>query len=397
MASAGGYDTPMLYTARHIGMGGTAVGYVRDPSALFHNPAGLAHTQGLTLMGNFSPLFANVQGSPTDQQRGIDSELVFAPNFLLGASYRINDWLVAGLGIFPVASAGATYEYETFGVLLEDKTRLFFLEVTPGVAVSLPENVRLGLSYRVTYVSLERRQGPKAGGNQGLDFELTGINWFSFRAGAQWTPVEGLELGVSYRHRTRTKVDADEGNVFGLAMDRIETNFVLPGRLAFGTRGQVGALGLAMDLEYGLNSQNGREPVTATGAQTGTQSLNNVFDWQDALTLRLGAEYGIPLQGEEGDMHLKTRVGYVFDGTTANPQYPTAFGTPPAVTQVLTLGLGLDWGAISTNVAYAYRFGGTTVTEEDLAGGDSCAFCGAAGDYFIDVHGVYVDLSFELN
>src|SRR5689334_25443807 len=28
LARAGGYDTPMLYTARHMGMGGTAIGYV---------------------------------------------------------------------------------------------------------------------------------------------------------------------------------------------------------------------------------------------------------------------------------------------------------------------------------------------------------------------------------
>ena len=28
LASAAGYDTPMLYTARHMGMGGTAIGYV---------------------------------------------------------------------------------------------------------------------------------------------------------------------------------------------------------------------------------------------------------------------------------------------------------------------------------------------------------------------------------
>ena len=41
-AWAGGYDTPMLYSARHMGMGGTAISGVNDASALFHNPAGMA-------------------------------------------------------------------------------------------------------------------------------------------------------------------------------------------------------------------------------------------------------------------------------------------------------------------------------------------------------------------
>ena len=31
-ARAGGYDTPMLYSARHMGMGGTAIGFV----SLYH-------------------------------------------------------------------------------------------------------------------------------------------------------------------------------------------------------------------------------------------------------------------------------------------------------------------------------------------------------------------------
>src|SRR5688572_4305347 len=52
-ARAGGYDTPMLYSARHIGMGGTAIGYVSDPSALFHNPAGLAQTGRFSVLGDF--------------------------------------------------------------------------------------------------------------------------------------------------------------------------------------------------------------------------------------------------------------------------------------------------------------------------------------------------------
>ena len=47
---AAGYDTPMLYSARHMGMGGAAIGSVDDPSALFHNPAGLARVRGGAVM-----------------------------------------------------------------------------------------------------------------------------------------------------------------------------------------------------------------------------------------------------------------------------------------------------------------------------------------------------------
>ena len=53
-AFAGGYDTPMLYTARHMGMGGAAQAYVDDPSAMFHNPAGLMGTDRLSITADFS-------------------------------------------------------------------------------------------------------------------------------------------------------------------------------------------------------------------------------------------------------------------------------------------------------------------------------------------------------
>ena len=55
-ASAGGFDTPMLYSAEHMGMGGVAVSFVDDPSALFHNPAGLARAPRLSVLADFSGL-----------------------------------------------------------------------------------------------------------------------------------------------------------------------------------------------------------------------------------------------------------------------------------------------------------------------------------------------------
>src|SRR5436190_18218987 len=86
VARAGGYDTPMLYSARHMGMGGTAIGYVDDPSALFHNPAGLGHTRTLGLIADFSLLLAKVLSSPTmvSTSKDIDSNQTVAPLFLLG-------------------------------------------------------------------------------------------------------------------------------------------------------------------------------------------------------------------------------------------------------------------------------------------------------------------------
>ena len=45
-------------------------------------------------------------------------------------------------------------------------------------------------------------------------------------------------------------------------------------------------------------------------------------------------------------------------------------------------------------MAYAYRFGSTTITADDMKGAETCIPCGKAGDYAIALHGVYVDYSY---
>ncbi|MCA9581397.1 MAG: outer membrane protein transport protein [Myxococcales bacterium] len=400
VALAGGYDTPILYSARHMGMGGTAVSYVSDPSALFHNPAGLGKIKGISVLGDFSLLVGGIQGSPSAlaSANSIDSNTTVAPFFLVGGGIRITDWLAAGLAVYPVASAGATYEYPgAGGTTVEDHTQLVFLEISPGVAFVLPYNLRLGVGYRITYTSLTRTVAP-AGTTPIIDFTLTGTNFASFRAGLQWDALsEGtsdidrrdLSFGLNYRHKTVVDVGADEGIALAQTGTDLKSDFTLPARLVFGVRGDYDRIGGAVDLEYGFNSQNERTTVSGDTAGGTRISVNNVFAWSDAITLRGGLEYRWLDAGE-----FATRLGYVFDGTTANPQYPTAFGTPPTPTHSLTAGIGYDGGPWETNLAYAYRFGSTTVTEGGT-GAEVCQLCSANGDYAIGLHGLYVDVSYD--
>jgi len=396
-AAAGGYDTPMLYSARHMGMGGTAIGYVSDPSALFHNPAGLARIDGrVSLMGDFSLLVGDIQGSPAEPDQNVTSNTTVAPFFLVGGAFRITDWLVAGVAVYPVASAGATYEYEreVGGMTrqFEDATTLLFIEASHGVAVEVPDTgITLGAGYRITYVSLDRTTDRDGEPILGLD--MKGTNFLGFRAGAQWEAIEDqLSLGVSYRHKTVTEVTQDEAvTQLGMA-ENGRTEFTLPSRLGFGVRGDYDDFGVAIDLEYGFNSQN--EQSVLAGEIGGSEvELANVFAWEDAVTLRVGAEYRIEVA--EGRT-LSPRLGYVFDDKTANEHYPTAFGTPPAHTQVVTAGAGYEAGDYEVGLAYAYRWGSAEVTEADVdSAPESCAFCGQAGEYALGLHGIYLDFSYD--
>lgn len=403
VAHAGGYDTPMLYSARHMGMGGTAIGYVNDPSALFHNPAGLGQVQRGEVLGDFSLLLGKIQASPSLVAKDVTSDLTVAPFFLVGGAYRVHPRIVLGLGVYPIASSGATFHYGSAG--FEDRTELFFLEASPAIAFNILDNLRIGVGYRMTYVRLARYEGtPGSADTPFLDFTLTGQNFAGFRVGAQWAPLPWLSVGAVYRNPTTTKVSNDHGTALALQFHDVSTKFTLPSKLGAGTRADFDRFGLsgsvAVDYEYTFNSENKGYPLigTAAGATTPT-SVSNVFEWSDSQTVRVGLEYRFLKDVSREFEHVAARAGYVYDSKTANAEYPTPFGTPPGHTQVFTVGTGYNGGTWQTNLAYAYRFGHGAVTEADLnaPGRQDCQFCGQAGkkDYAIHLSGLYADVSYK--
>jgi long-subunit fatty acid transport protein len=418
-AFAAGYDTPILYTARHLGMGGTAIGYVDDPSALFHNPAGLRHTQRFSLLGDVSLLLGNITGSPAADALEIDSETTVAPFFMLAASARATDWLTLGFAIYPVASAGGTYKYEDTGSGLQitDSTTLIFFEASVAAAVEIPDyNLSFGLGYRITYVSLTRERLPTERTPENIDeyfpggtnFSASGLSFAGFRLGVQWQPIPEFEVGFSYRHKTETDIEGTGPTIdpfnpppscaapcaLGTTSERISTTFTLPSRLGVGLRMNLGDFSWAGDLEYTIQSQNKRTDFTTT---TGDLDIPvpNVFDWKDGLTGRLGFEYRL-LDGS-----LPLRVGYIWENRVTSRPYVTAFGTPPGTTHVATIGGGYETGGFRIDVAYAYRTSKGRVTESQITEGRSdpegegaCPFCGFAGDYSLTMHGIYLTGSY---
>lgn len=384
-AAAGGYDTPMLYSARHMGMGGTAVAYVDDPSAMFHNPAGLAGTEKLTLMGDFSLLVGDITANPqSPSDDSITSGTTVAPFFLIGASGRITSWLTAGLAIYPVASAGAEYTYgmNAAGDVGTDSTTLVFFEISPGLAFEIPNTgLSIGAGYRMTYASLDRSR------DTGLatELELSGLSFAGFRLGAQYNLMDYVKFGLSYRHKTVTEVDGP-GFVVAPGDATYTTEFILPSRFSFGARSDFGPVGIALDAEYALQSQNGRGQISTEMAGIDIDTIN---DWENAWTVRIGAEYRLM------DGKLPIRLGYVWDQQTSNRAYPTAFGTPPDATHIFTAGAGYNAGPWQANIAYAYRTGSTTITPDDIAGRDTCLACGNPGEYSIGLHGIYLDFSYH--
>jgi long-subunit fatty acid transport protein len=393
---AAGYDTPILYSARHQGMGGTAIAYVDDPSATFHNPAGLSGVRGLSLLGDLSLILGQVQSSPDDDVTSIESEPVVAPFFLVGAALRVHEWVSVGLGFFPVASGGAEYRYELNDNPVVDSTRILFLEATPAVSLNVPKDawlpgeLALGAGYRASFLTFERERGTPDDPEL-LNLHMNGSSFAGFRVGAQYHPIPELGFGAVFRNRIEIESRADEVTVFTQTATDASLPFILPAKLGTGVEYELTRWRFAVDMEYAFQSQNDRVDLEGTLGDFDA-AVPNIFDWQDGVTLRTGVEYRLL----DGPRRYPLRVGYIFDSTVASDEYPSAFGTPPAPTHTISLGGGVDFGGVwQVNAALARRFGGATVEASDL--GDGCEFCGFQGDYAITMTGFYLDASVNID
>ena len=422
VSHAAGYDTPILYSARHMGMGGTAIAGVRDGSAPFHNPAGLGHIGAGNLILNVSMLTGHIVSSPglparSDHAVGAKSETTVAPFFLLGGGVRATDWLTIGAALYPVASAGAVYDYSTvspkpptsagsgapsFNTVspVYDMTRLVFFEFAPTVSLNLPGNLRLGASYRLSMSQFERKQGTPDNNGQVLDLELMGFNFAGFKVGVQWQPIPELEIGAVYRSKTETKLEGDFARYLAvMEFEEASTTFILPDKLGLGVKGNLEPVSFAADFEYTFNSRVQTQIYDLTGGPFPEQQIVNIARWSDGMTLRLGLEYCLSLESQGLDHRIKPRLGYVLDTQVGNKAYPSAFGTPPTDTQTATVGLGYDGGPWEINVAYAYRHGVVQIESDELAAADpeaeQCLPCSREGHYEIALHGAYVDFSYD--
>lgn len=401
-AFAGGYDTPILYSAQHMGMGGAAIGYVDDPTAMFHNTAGLAKTMGLTFTVDATLILGSIQSTPdVTSGKTAESEPIMAVAPLIGIAAKPLDWLAFGVAFYPVASAGAEYQYaNTAGAEVENMTEVVFLELAPSVAFQLPGHVSVGAGWRIIMASLDRKL---TNSTFNFDAGLSGTNLAAFRLGAQWDPIPELNLGIVFRSKSTTTLVDDSGDALttvgggtaGVSKGRIETDFTLPAKIGFGARVKLDPVRVALDLEYAFQSQN-KESVFLFGdpPKNGSfpdpqKGLVNTFKWSDAITLRTGVEY------EVQDRYF-FRGGFIYDSQVSNEKYPSAFGTPPTSTMTLTAGFGMACGKTwKWNFGVAHRFGSTDVKRDLQATDPICLPCSGDGPYSLSMTGLYLDFTYS--
>lgn len=390
-ARAGGFYVPEI-GARAASMGVAVTSDVSDPSATFHNPAGLAHADGLQLELSTDLFLPNVtffRRPLTDPNTGDNLHFAGASNTnkviaapFLGASYRVHDQVTAGLAV--MAPFGATLEWPEDGAQRQIVTSIALktIFISPSVGVKLPGGFSVGVAANVIWgdLVLEQRNAipyvtgdpeqypdPQAG-IQG-DTHIAGRDPFSLGAtiGVGWRD-ERLSVGASVMTPVTLHLEGDahvensgisplvdsNNNVLqaaGAREDQVKIRFPLP---------LVARLGVAYKLApkwrlgADVNWQRWEtqktlvvdfvheyELLPTPGAYLYDVRVEN--QWKNTFSARLGAE------AEPFSAPVTVRAGLLFDQSPVDDRHFSVL-TPDSDK------LGITAGARYSHKSGAHRF-----------------------------------------
>jgi long-chain fatty acid transport protein len=391
-AFAGGFQINE-HNAAATGRASSVVATVSDPSAIWHNPAGLANAEGTQFLVGATMIVPEGQyvgvGIPSANSNGNSetwdarSTPVVVPNAYVSralsskAYVGFGFYLPYGLGLKwdcsdPIQAESTNEECNTKGqfpgrtVVQEISLRTFFM--TPTIALKLADwvSVAVGVSLVPATVYLKRVLGASDNGqvlfptsiyeSEGT-VEVSGSAFgVGANAGVQLTVIDHLKFGLAFRSAVDLSFSGDAN--FDIPADapaEVRANFpdqggsadiTLPHTFLFGVGWQekewVIEASAQLTLwgsydELRLNFDTGRP----------TPSSASPRNWNAVPLIRLGGEYRVGV----GDYAVPLRLGVAYDvspvpASTIDPTLPDSDRI------IATGGLGFDMGIFYADLGY---------------------------------------------
>ncbi len=377
--------------AAAMGMGGAFVAIANDPSAVFHNPAGLAWIKGTriyagtTLITSKSSL--SLPNWPDSSFRVVDqeSQIFYPSTFYL--SHSISEKIVAGFGFFSPYGLGAKWpkEYPLKYISISDEMKTFFFN--PAIAYKLNESFSLGfgLSYIYSQLSFElvehedinlaplvglpfpvyasvdvpvtlKASGSGFGLNAGLIYKKEkfslGLNW---RSGFKINFEGDLELA-----NAQVKIPSPYNQLINPQLiaavipkeGKASTEFSFPHILGIGGAFQFSEkLTFSADIHYVLwNVFDSYKveidvPFPVPGVEFKDKEVKE--DWKNSFIFRTGLEYWV-------NEKFALRTGLLYD-QTPQPQSTMDPVLPDADRYAFTGGIGYKSGSFILDVAVQFE------------------------------------------
>ncbi len=353
---ASGLSKPVIVGPKAIGMGGAFVGIADDPTAIFHNPAGMTQLKGHQFQVGFDTLLTDENYTPPSPPtagttESADHDMIPVPE--LGYTYGGLKNIALGFGIFFPHGNGGSFSSPSAVPTNPREGRIYSMEIDPAIAVEVLPGLSFGAEFRFVRVSsaLKGQILPFGAGFVTLDdLDLTGWGWGgSFSA--FYTPCKYFSFGANYR----TKIDAELtgsatfatlGTFQGVTMEQVLPSMVMTG---IGIKPIEGlTVGLSYDFEHNSEIEN----LTATIPTLATVTLPQ--NWTDSHTIHVGADYRLMPP-------LAIRAGYAKDFNESIPDTAMNRIVGDIAATEVSAGAAYDISRYTIGLTWNARFGTRTI------------------------------------
>ncbi|MBI5484367.1 MAG: outer membrane protein transport protein [Deltaproteobacteria bacterium] len=404
-----------------MAMGNAFAAQADDPSALFHNPAGIAFLKGTqvslgsttiyvppTEFSGTTPLSGNAPGP------GLGSASVYEKSkrdiFIAPSLYATHTFeklpLSIGLAvnaIYPLAKSwddSSAFRAEVMNIAVKP------INFQPTVAYRFDDwNLAIAAGLDITHAIVTMQKMAYAPnpaipttayelGNLGLDGTATDVGW---NAGLKWKPLPNLSLGIAYRSEIELKIEGTANflatsqagfNMIGMSAaftspssrarvtSSVSSTITLPDSLGIGIAWQpTDKLTLEFDVERtGWSSMKNLEFKFGGSQFANFNNKPKPLNWEDVWCYKFGGQYALT-------KNIDLRAGYMYD---TNPIPDSTLGPvlPDSNRHSFSIGQGFHGEMFSLDLAYMLTlFDDRTVSNQDMA-----ALTGANGTYKSTVH-----------
>jgi long-chain fatty acid transport protein len=363
--------------ARGMGFAGAYAAQTTDPSAIFHNPAGIAFLKGkhLYIGGTFIAPTSDFTGDAPYPGAGItekgDAGILFPP--AADYSQQLTERMVVGLGVhapYGLRTRWKNRDTTYTGRFISKEAEVHSLSINPTVAYRLADRLAVGggLDVRLSSVSLKRNAGAvdpftfAVKDVAAIDLESDTSTKLGFDIGILAKATDNLSFGVSYRH----KVSSDFSGTANFALIPtgnpqfdgavaaqlpsgpvpVTTRIEFPSIVEAGVTYNFGDWTLAADVDFQQWSSFDTLPITFEGRPD--LSTTVVEAYQDSRIYRVGVERRV-------GQHWAVRGGYYFDETPTPPESVSPL-LPDADRNGLALGFSYNLSSWNFDVAYWHLF-----------------------------------------
>ncbi len=351
---------------RAMGMGGAFVGLANDATALYWNPAGLAGQQSSILVfGSDIVPTATYKMDLAHIDATTNSKHYISPNAFF--NYNLGK-LSVGLGVYVPAGLGTDWNATDFGYPegYDFLSKIGVINISPGVAYQVTDKFSVGLAVNVYYAMFDMSQpimvDTDGDGVDDTPFqfseESTGMG-YGATIGLKYNINKMISLGATFRTKTKVTMNGTAKNPAFTAFNAPESEFdrdvTWPTWIAGGVAIKPNdKLTIAIDGQYSMWSENKELKATYknavwNGAMTSSGGDTFELKWEDALQLRVGAEYLV-------SKSVMLRGGYYYDPAPA-PDETVNVLFPSSTNHVATGGLSFKTGSFCFSGAAEYLFG----------------------------------------